>query len=422
MVNRREFLGIAAAAGGGLALTPQWLRAFQEAGGSLIQRAIPSSGERLPVVGLSFSNHPACANPAALRDVLETMVDNGGRVFDAMHGNGSAEEFHATVANELGVQNKVFWSTRGTPPDGAQPGAAAVKAHIDTWLARVKAPKLDLVMLPPQPDSTWLNALEEEKKAGRVRYIGVQVIADARFPALESVMRNEPIDFIGVNYDVSSRGAEEKILPLALERKIAVMAFFPFNNNGGISCGGTTSNLFARVGSRPLPEWAAEFDAKTWAHFFLKYVISHPAVTVARVGTTNPAHMLENIGGGIGRLPDEAMRKRMAAFIDALPPVSVKTAPAPQGPAVLPAAVLDRYVGEYKTSGGSVVTVRRYGTMLTAKAGPNPETVLIARSQTRFSFGHRGPGFLEFQPVGAGKVDVVVFEHDGQKVPASRTR
>ena len=422
MINRREFLGTAVGAGAALALTPQWLRALEQSSGTLIQRAIPSTGEMLPVVGLSFSNHPACADHGALKNVLKTMVDNGGRVFDAMHGNGSAEQFHATVANQAGVQNKVFWSTRGTPPDGSAPGPATVNAHVETLLAQLKVPRIDLVMLPPLADATWLDALKEEKKAGRVRYIGVQVIADARFPALESVMRNEPIDFVGVNYDVSSRGAEEKILPLAQERNIGVMAFFPFSNNGGISCGGTTSNLFARVGNRPLPEWAAEFDAKTWAHFFVKYVISHPAITVARVGTTNPAHMLEDIGGGIGRLPDEATRKRMAAFIDALPPVAVKAAQVPQGPAVLSAAILDRYVGEYKTSGGSVVTVRRYGTMLTAKAGPNPETVLIARSQTRFSLGHRGPGIIEFQPDSAGKVDVLVFEHDREKVGASRTR
>ena len=422
MINRREFLGITAGTGAALALTPQWLRALQQPGGALIQRAIPSSGEKLPVVGLSFSNHPACADHGALKNVLKTMVDNGGRVFDAMHGNGSAEEFHATVANELGVQQKVFWSTRGTPPDGPASGAGTVKAHVETLLARLKVPRIDLVMLPPLADRTLLDALKEEKKSGRVRYIGVQVIADTRFPALESVMRNEPIDFIGVNYDVGSRRAEEKILPLALERKIGVMAFFPFSNNGGISCGGTTSNLFARVGNRPLPAWASEFDATTWAHFFLKYVISHPAITIARVGTTNPAHMLENIGGGIGRLPDEATRTRMAAFIDDLPPVSVKAAQVPQGPAVLPAAFLDRYAGEYKTAGGTIVTVRRYGTMRTAMAGPNAETVLIARSQTRFSFGHRGPGFIEFQPVSGGKVDAIIFEHDGQKVGASRTR
>src|ERR1043165_2109306 len=131
-------------------------------------------------------------------------------------------------------------------------------------------------------------------------------------------MRNEPIDFVGVNYDVGSRKAEETILPLALERKIGVMAFFPLGNAGGLSCTGST-NLFSRAGTRPLPDWAAEFDARTWAQFFIKYVISHPAVIVARTGTTKAAHMLDNIGGGIGRLPDEAMRKRMAAFVDSLP-------------------------------------------------------------------------------------------------------
>ena len=420
MISRREFLGASLGAGASLALTPELLRAFQ-AGGTLIQRVIPSTGEKLPVVGLSFSNHPGCADHAALKQVLKTMVDNGGRVFDAMHGNGSAEEFHASVANELGVQNKVFWSTRGIPGDGpAQPGAATVKAHVQTWLARLKVPRLDLVMLPPQPDSTWLTALKDEKKAGRVRYIGVQVISDVRFPALESVMRSEPVDFIGVNYDVSSRRAEEKILPLALERKIGVMAFFPFSNNGGVSCG-SGSNLFARVGTRPLPEWAAEFDAKTWAHFFLKYVISHPAITVARVGTTKPAHMLDNIGGGIGRLPNEATRKRMAAFIDALPPVSVQ-GQAPQVPTVLPAALLDRYVGQYKTTAGAIVTVRRYGTMLVAKPWTNQETVLIAHSETRFSLGYAGPDVIEFQPDGAGPVARLIYEQRGEKITASRIR
>jgi aryl-alcohol dehydrogenase-like predicted oxidoreductase len=317
MISRREFLGTSLGAGATLALMPELLGALEQSGGKLIQRAIPSSGEMLPVIGLSFSNHPACADHAALKEVLKTLVDNGGRVFDAMHGNATAEQFHATVANELGVQNKVFWSARGIPPGPPQSGAAGVKAHIDTWSARIKASKIDLVMLPPQ-DPTWLAALKEEKKAGRVRYTGVQVITDVRFPELESVMRNEPIDFIGVNYDVGDRRAEEKILPLALERKIGVMVFFPFSNNGGVSCG-SGLNLFARVGTRPLPEWAAEFDAKTWAQFFLKYVITHPAVTVARVGTTKPAHMLDNIGGGIGRLPNEATRKRMSELIDSLP-------------------------------------------------------------------------------------------------------
>src|SRR5688500_3442673 len=151
MVNRREFLEITLGAGATMALTPALLRALQQPGGKLIQRIIPSTGEAIPVVGLSFSNHVSCADHAALREVFKTFVDNGGRVFDAMHGNAAAEQFHATVANELGVQNKLFWSVRGLVPGGPggppQPGAATVNSHIDTWLSRTRAPKLDLVML-----------------------------------------------------------------------------------------------------------------------------------------------------------------------------------------------------------------------------------------------------------------------------------
>ena len=426
MVDRRTFLGMAAGAGASLALRPQLLRAFQRAGGTLIQRAIPSSGEMLPVIGLSFSNHPACADHAALREILKALVDNGGRVFDAMHGNPTAEEFHAKVANDLGVQKQVFWSTRGTAPGGPggppEPGAAAVKAHIDRWLAWTKVSRMDLVMLPVAADPSHLAALKEEKKAGRVRYIGVQLTGDPGYPQMESIMRIEPIDFIGVDYDVGNRGrVEDTILPLALERRIGVMAFFPFGNNGGVSCG-SGRNLFGRVGNRPLPEWAAEFDAKTWSHFFLKYVVGHPAVTVARVGTTKPKHMLDNMGGGVGRLPDEATRKRMAEFIDALPPVTIaapqpESAHGPPGSLVLPAAVLDRYVGEYRTVSGRSMTFRRYGTMLVAKVEPNPDTVIYGQTETRFQLG---TGFLEFQLDSTGKATRVVYTQGGQKIPATR--
>ena len=428
MISRREWLGTALGAGAALALTPELLRALQalqQQGGKLIQRAIPSSGEMLPAVGLSFSNHALCADSVALREVLRTFADHGGRVFDAQHGDAIAEQFHITAARELRIQNTLFWSTRGTSPGGPngppQPGPAAVKAHVDMWRAKLKVPRMDLVMLPPQGDPTHLAALKEQKKAGRVRYIGVQVIGDNVYPQLEAVMRNEPIDFIGVDYDIGNRArVEDTILPLAQERKIGVMAFFPFGNNGGVSCGSGV-NLFGRVGTRPLPDWAADFDAKTWAHFFLKYVISHPAVTVARVGTTKAEHMLDNIGGGIGRLPDEATRKRMAAFIDALPPVS-QPAQAPPGTAVLPAGVLDRFVGQYRTAAGVILTVRRYGTMLTVKPGANPETILVAHSQTRFTLGHRSQDLIEFQPDSAGMVAGLTYQQGGQRIPASRIR
>jgi aryl-alcohol dehydrogenase-like predicted oxidoreductase len=331
-----------------------------------------------------------------------------------MHVSPASEQFHANLASELGIQNKLFWSTRGIPAGGAGgpsgPGAAAAKAHIEMWLEKLKVPKLDLVMLPPQIDPAHLAVLKEEKKAGRVRYIGVQVIAKQMHLQVESVMRSEPIDFIGVDYDVGNRNVETTILPLAQERKIGVMAFFPFGNAGGMSCTGGTL-LFRRVANTPVPEWAADFDARTWAQFFTKYVISHPAVTVARVGTTKATHMLDNIGGGIGRLPDEATRKRMAAFIDALPAVALPVAPAQAPGIALSAAILDRYAGEYKAASGFTATFRRDGATLFVKPGTNPEAPLHARSETRFQ-DPRGP-FFEFQLDGQGKVTGAVLEQQG---------
>jgi hypothetical protein len=204
------------------------------------------------------------------------------------------------------------------------------------------------------------------------------------------------------------------------------MAFFPLGNNGGTSCGSGT-NLFRRVGTRPLPDWAADCDARTWAQFFLKYVIGHPAITVARVGTTNPAHMLDDIGGGIGRLPNEATRNRMAELIDALPPAVLPSAPptqvfqGPAGAIVLSTALLDRCVGDYKMTDGALLTVRRYGTMLTAKPGTKPETVMYALSETRFSLD---TNFIEFQRDVAGVVTglVLIQQQGRQKIAASRIR
>jgi hypothetical protein len=254
------------------------------------------------------------------------------------------------------------------------------------------------------------------------------IVVQSQAAQIESLMRNEPIDFIGVDYDVSNRVVEDKILPLAQERKIGVMAFFPFNNAFGASCtGGTT--LFTRTANKPLPEWAAEFDAKTWAQFFLKYVIGHPAVTIARTGTTKPTHMIDNIGGGIGRLPNEATRKRMAELIDALPPAPgpQRGAPPPQVPpgpvVVVSTAILDRYVGEYKNASGTFTAIfRRDGDKLFVKPGNNPEVALIPRTETRFQ-DPRGP-FFDFQLDGQGKVTGAVLEQNGpqgtQRLPLER--
>jgi aryl-alcohol dehydrogenase-like predicted oxidoreductase len=442
MISRREFLGTSFAAGASLALTPELLRAFQQSGGKLLQRAIPSSGEMLPV--LSYGPRPT-APPApgpfkpmptdvpAARDVLKVFLDNGGRVVDVLHGGPVGEQAGRTAASELGLQDKFFWTTPlsasvppvpGTPPGPPpQADAAALKAALEEKFATFKVSKIDLVMISSAADAKQLAVLRDLKKEGRIRYIGVHHLA---FPAnssmppfgnLEALMRSDAIDFIGTDYHAGDRRLEEKLLPLAIERKIGVMAYFTFDRG----------RLFKRVGTTPLPEWAAEFDAKTWPQFFIKYVLSHPAVIMGRTGTTNAAHMLDNIGGGIGRLPDEATRKRMAALVDTFPPNAAPAPPkpqqqAPQGPTVaLSAAVLDRYVGQWTTpSGSSTLAFRREGTSLLLKANANPEVALIARSETRLQ-DPRGPVF-EFQVDGAGVVTGVILEQGNpvQRIPLKR--
>jgi len=315
MVTRREFLELAAGAGAALALP---LDAAQRVVGSpqdgtLLQRAIPSTGEMLPVIGLGRGSRPA--DPAALKAVVKTLVDHGGRIVDTTASGPAAEDSVGAAAHDLGVQTRIFWST----PVSLRGGPAAARAQVDASCARLKVQKIDLVMvvaINTTDIAGHLEVLREMKKEGRVRYIGVTDLLlppsmpGPVAPTLVSLMRTESLDFVGFDYSIGDRRAEETLLPLARERKIGVLGYFSLDR----------SRLFQRVGTRPLPDWAGEFDAKTWAQFFLKYVVSHPAVTVARAGTANPAHMLENIGGGIGRLPDEAMRKRMAALIDSLPP------------------------------------------------------------------------------------------------------
>ena len=402
MINRREFLGIAAGAGASLALTPDLLRAFQ--GGKLMQRAIPSSGEMLPVI--SFAPRPG--DPAAIKEVLKAHLDNGGRVVDVLHAGPAVEQAARTAANELGVQDKFFWTTPlnimplpvpGAPPP--KPDAAATRAVLEAKLGAFKVPKIDLVMVTASAaadDPANLSLLRAMKKEGLVRYVGVhELLFPPNMPSypypptskLEAVMRNEQIDFIAADYSLSDRRLEETILPLAQERKIAAMAYFPFDRG----------RIFQRASGTPLPEWAAEIDAKTWAQFFIKYVLSHPAITVVRTGTTKAAHMLENTGAGMGRLPNEAMRKRMAEVVDKLPPTPP---PGPPPEVKVAPAVLDRYVGEYMAASGFTAIFRRDGDKLIVKPGNNPEATLIARSQTRFQ-DPRGPVF-EFDIDSQGKV------------------
>ncbi len=315
MLGRREWIGITAGAAGALALDPRLLRSLQQ--GQLMKRAIPSTGEMLPVVGLgssaTFSRVARSEDHDALREVMRTMVDGGATVFDTAPSYGASEEVAGEIAQELKIADTIFWATKvnvaGRGGGSADPDAARAQIHESFQKFRVET--IDLIQVHNLADvPTQLGILKELKEQGHIRYLGVTTTSENRYADLEAVMRNEPLDFIGIDYAVDNRSVEDLILPLAAERKIGVLVYVPFGR----------TRLWQRIEGKELPEWAREFDATTWAQFFIKYVLGHPAVTVVTPSTSQAKHMADNIGGGIGRLPDEAMRRRMAEFVDALPP------------------------------------------------------------------------------------------------------
>jgi aryl-alcohol dehydrogenase-like predicted oxidoreductase len=260
----------------------------------------------------TFSQVARTEDVSALGEVLRTLVENGGTVFDTAPSYGASEQVAGDIANELGIQDRIFWATKvnvaGRGGESADPAAA--RAQIETSFERFRVPRIDLIQVHNLGDiPTQLGILKELKEEGRVRYIGVTSTSDQRYPDLAAVMRDEPIDFIGVDYAVDNRSAEEMILPLAQERGIGVLVYVPFGR----------TRLWNRVAGRDVPEWAVEFDAETWAQFFIKFAAAHPAVTVVTPATSQARHMLDNLQAARGRLPDEATRRRMVELVEGLP-------------------------------------------------------------------------------------------------------
>ena len=316
MVSRREWLVRTVGAGALLTLDGRLLQALEQ--NALITRAIPSSGEKLPVVGLgssaTFSRVARSEDVSALRDVLRTMLDAGGTVFDTAPSYGASEEVAGRLAGELGITGKVFWATKVNVARQGTADPAAARAQIEQSFTRIGKRPVDLIQVHNLADvPTQLGILKELKAQNRVRYIGVTTTNERQYGDLQTIMRNEPIDFIGIDYAIDNRTVEEAVLPLAAERRIGVLVYAPFGR----------TRLWARVaaaGQEAPPEWAKEFDASTWAQFFLKYIAAHPAVTCITPATSQPRNMLDNMGAAMGRLPDEAMRRRMIAHVEALPP------------------------------------------------------------------------------------------------------
>jgi aryl-alcohol dehydrogenase-like predicted oxidoreductase len=310
MLTRRDYLALTAQAGAALTLP----RALLAQAGEIVTRAIPKTGEQLPIVGLgssaTFSEIAGAADVEGIKAVFSALLEQGGTVFDTAPGYGASEEVAAKAINELGVRDKLFWATklnvagRGTSADPAR-----ARAQVDTSLTRFGGP-IDLIQVHNVADlATQFPILAEYKQAERVRYIGATTTFKPQYATIEQFMRDEPVDFIGIDYAVDNLDAEEKIFPLAQERGIAVLVYLPFGR----------TRLWERVEGHDVPDWAAEFGATTWAQFFLKFAASHPAVTAVTPATSKPHHMLDNMTAARGRLPDQAERARMVEFISALP-------------------------------------------------------------------------------------------------------
>jgi len=299
-ITRRGVLRLMAAAAA--------LPARAGAAPQMLSRPIPASGETIPVVGLGtwrvFDVGGAQAERAPLRDVLKSLVELGGRVVDSSPMYGAAESVVGDLAGELAITDKLFLATKVWTS-----GRDAGVAQMEQSIKRLRARQLDLNQIHNLLDwRTHLKTLREWKAAGRIRYLGVTHYTSSAYDELERVLRAEALDFVQVNYSLGEREAERRILPLARDRGVAVLANRPFAEGG----------LFQRVRAQAVPPWAAEFDCESWAQFFLKWILAEPAVTCVIPGTSRPQHLVDNLKAAVGRLPDAAMRDRMVAHIAAV--------------------------------------------------------------------------------------------------------
>ncbi|MFM8585744.1 MAG: aldo/keto reductase [Gammaproteobacteria bacterium] len=279
---------------------------------ALLHRRIPSSGERLPVIGVGTNNYSPTTpeERAARRVVLERLTGSGLRVIDTAPLYRESERVIGELLAEIGNRPQAFLATKVTAPNKTREEGIA---SMEESMRRLRTDFIELMQVHNLIGTDVLLPLIREWVAQkRVRYVGVTTSRDEQYPEIVRLMRSESLDFIQVDYSLGNRGAAEQILPLAAERGIAVLINLPFG-------GRRDGNLFARVRGQSLPSWAADFDARSWGQFLLKYVLSHPAVTCAIPGMTKIANLEDNLGAAQGRLPDTAMRQRMEEFWDSLP-------------------------------------------------------------------------------------------------------
>ena len=312
MLTRRDWFRTAAATGAVLSLNPRILSALKSQ--ELISRAIPSSGEQVPIIGLgssaTFRRVAGSGEVEPLGEVLRTFVDRGARVFDTAPSYGDSEEVAGELATRMGFSDRIFWATKVNVARGGSADPAAARAQIERSFEYFGVDVIDLIQVHNLGDPpTQVGILQELKQEGRIRYLGITSTRKQQYPALAQAMRDYPLDFIGIDYAANNTSAADEIFPIAMDRGIGILVYVPFGRN-----------LFTRASGQELPEWASEFGANSWAQFFLKFAAAHPAVTCVTPATSNPGHMLDNIGTAMGRLPDEDEQARMLEVVEALPP------------------------------------------------------------------------------------------------------
>ncbi len=276
--------------------------------GGLIERVIPASGERLPVIGVgTWQTFDVGTDPAArgtLREVLAAFARGGGRMIDSSPMYGSSETVTGDLASEAGLGGKLFFATK-VWTEGTDAGIR----QMELSYKRLRVSRMDLMQVHNLVDvAAHTKTLEDWKAKQRVRYIGITHYTASAYDEVERILKSGRYDFLQINYSLAERESENRLLPLAVDRKAAVIINRPFAEGA----------MFRRVRGKPVPEWAAEFGATTWAQFFLKWIVSHPAVTCVIPGTGKPGHMLDNLAAGAGVLPDAAVRKRMTLHFDSL--------------------------------------------------------------------------------------------------------
>lgn len=302
-MNRREMLGRLAAAGALAALGPGVVTAQQDS--PLLTRKIPKSGESLPAVGLgSWGTFNVGDDPVA-RDrctqVIKALFDAGGRVIDSSPMYGSSQQTIGYANEKLG-HPAAMWSADKVWTNSGSEGPAQIQESQRRW----RTARFDLLQVHNL--MAWeehLPALQAMKTAGKLRYVGITTSHGRRHDEIEKIMRSQPIDFVQITYNLADREVEQRILPLAQDKGIAIIINRPFQR----------SDLLERVSGRRLPAYAAEFDCTSWAQYLLKFIISHPAVTVVIPATSKVEHVRENVGAARGRMPDQGLRKRMVEVL-----------------------------------------------------------------------------------------------------------